>query len=153
MCLMGTSVFLRGWTQSSCASRQGSEVGYMKTQRGNRIPLFASTALLLALLTAPIAFGQVFGRISGTAKDPTGSVVPSVSVTAASAETGIKSTTLTDAQGFYAFPSLPVGHYDVQASASGFKDFAVTGLTLDVNSALQVDIPLTLGSQAEHISV
>jgi Carboxypeptidase regulatory-like domain len=125
----------------------------MKTQRENRIHLFASAALLLALLTASIAFGQVFGRISGTAKDPTGSVVPGVSVTATSAETGIKSTTLTDAQGFYAFPSLPVGHYDVQASASGFKDFAVTGLTLDVNSALQVDIPLTLGSQSEHISV
>src|SRR5215471_8246348 len=125
----------------------------MKTQRGYQIYLFASAALWLALLSAPIAFGQVFGRISGAAKDPTGSVVPGVSVTAACTETGIKSTTLTDAQGFYAFPSLPVGHYDVQASAAGFKDFAVTGLTLDVNWALLVDIPLTLGSQTEHISV
>src|SRR4029077_2371323 len=120
---------------------------------GNRIRLFASAALLLALLSAPMAFGQVFGRISGTAKDPTGAVVPGISVTATSTETGIKSTTQTDVQGFYAFPSLPVGHYDVQASASGFKDFAVTGLTLDVNSALLADIPLTLGSQTEHISV
>src|SRR5215470_246353 len=125
----------------------------MKTQRGNRIYLFASAALLLALLSAPVAFGQVFGRISGTAKDPTGSVVPGVSVTATCAETGIKSLTITDAQGFYAFPSLPVGHYDLRASASGFKDFAVTGLTLDVNSALLVDIPLSLGSQSERVTV
>src|SRR5215470_15787921 len=99
----------------------------MKTQRGNRIYLFASAVLLLALLSAPMAYSQVFGRISGTAKDPTGSVVPNVSVAATCTETGIKSTTLTDVQGFYAFPSLPVGHYDVQASASGFKDFVVTG--------------------------
>src|SRR5438105_4275918 len=125
----------------------------MKTQRGNRIYLYATAALLSALLSGPIAFGQVFGRISGTAKDPTGSVVPAVSVTATCTETGIKSTTQTDVQGSYAFPSLPVGHYDVQASASGFKDFAVTGLTLDVNSALLVDIPLTLGSQSEHVTV
>src|SRR4029077_6434670 len=150
---MKPGVFSGAARNQFCASRQGSEVRYMKTQRGNQIYLYATAALLLALLSGPIAFGQVFGRISGTAKDPTGSVVPGVSVTATCTETGIKSTTQTDVQGFYAFPSLPVGHYDVQASASGFKDFTVTGLTLDVNSALSVDIPLTLGSQAEHISV
>ena len=71
----------------------------MKIQRGNRICRFASAALLVALLSAPIAFGQVFGRISGTAKDPTGSVVPGVSVTATNTETGIKSTTLTEVAG------------------------------------------------------
>ena len=124
----------------------------MKTQL-RKIYRVAGAALLLALLSAPVAFSQVFGRISGAAKDPSGSVVPGVAVVATCTETGIKSTTLTDVQGFYAFPSLPVGHYDVRASASGFKDFAVTGLTLDVNSALLVDIPLSLGSQAERISV
>src|SRR5262252_2137249 len=125
----------------------------MKTQRGNRIYLFGGAVLVLALLSAPVAFGQVFGRISGTVKDPAGAVVPGVAVIAVSTETGIKSTTVTDIQGFYSFPSLPVGHYDVQASAAGFKDFVVTGLTLDVNSALLVDIPLTIGSPTEHISV
>src|SRR5947209_18586725 len=104
----------------------------MKTQLRIRIFLFAGVALLLVLLSTQVAFGQVFGRISGTAKDPTGSVVPSVSVAATCTETGIKSVTLTDVQGFYAFPSLPVGHYEVRASAPGFKDFGVTGLTLDV---------------------
>jgi hypothetical protein len=125
----------------------------MTIQLGNRICRFAIAVPLLALLSAPIAFGQVFGRISGTAKDPTGAVVPGVSVTATCTETGIKSTTQTDVQGFYVFPSLPVGQYDVKASASGFKDFDVTGLTMDVNSALLVDISLTLGSATEHVSV
>ena len=81
----------------------------MKIQRGNRICRFASAALLLALLSAPIAFGQVFGRISGTAKDPTGAVVPGVSVTATCTETGIKSTTQTDVQGFTSFLRSPWG--------------------------------------------
>src|SRR5262249_1643190 len=125
----------------------------MKMQRTNGIFLLASAVLLLAFLNAPLAFGQVFRRISGTPKDPTGSAVPGVSVTATCTETGIKSTSQTDVQGFYAFPSLPIGHYDVRASASAFKDFAVTGLTLDVNSALLVDIPLSLGSQSERVTV
>src|SRR2546430_14599881 len=122
---MAAPVFLQGCTQSSCASRQGSEVRHMKTQRGNRIYLFASAALLPALLCAPVAFGQVFGRISGIAKDPTGSVGPGGSVTATCTETGIRSTMVTDGQGLYAFASLPVGHYAGQSSASGLKRITV----------------------------
>ena len=89
-------------------------------------------------LCAQITWADVFGRISGIANDPTGAVVPGVAVTATCTETGIKQTAQTDAQGFYAFPSLPVGHYDVEARQPGFQNFRVTGLTLDVNSALLV---------------
>jgi Carboxypeptidase regulatory-like domain len=108
------------------------------------------TALLLLVfcIGVQVAWGDTFGRIAGTAKDATGAVIPGVTVTAACVETGIKQTTKTDAQGFYAFPSRAVGHYDVQASQAGFKDFQVTGLTLDVNSALTVDLPLSVGEQS-----
>jgi hypothetical protein len=97
-----------------------------------------------------MACGDIFGRISGTAKDATGAVIPGVAVTAACVETGIKQTTKTDAQGFYAFPSLAVGHSDVQASQAGFKDFQVAGLTLDVNSALTVDLPISVHTYSEN---
>jgi len=112
-----------------------------------------TAGLLLCCVGDHLAWGDIFGRISGVAKDATGAVVPGVRVTAACIETGIKQTTQTDAQGFYAFPSLAVGHYDVQASQAGFKDFQVTGLTLDVNSAFTVDIPLSVGEQSQHVSV
>lgn len=112
-----------------------------------------AAGLVLFCLGVQVARGDVFGRISGTAKDPTGAVVPSVTVTAVCTETGIKQTTQTDGQGFYVFPSLAVGHYDIATSQAGFKDFRITGLTLDVNSALTVDLPLTVGSQTEHVTV
>ena len=118
-----------------------------------RLSLWTSVALLLSCMSAPVAFGQVFGRITGTATDQTGAVIPGVTVTATNTETGIKQTTQTDAQGLYAFPSLQAGHYDVQSSQTGFKDFSVTGLTLNVNSALMVDIHLEVGAQSEHVSV
>jgi hypothetical protein len=112
---------------------------------------WAPMGLFLLCLSAPLAWCD--GRISGTAKDPTGAVVPEVQVTAVCTETGIRQLTSTDMQGFYAFPSLPVGHYDVHAVHQGFKEFQMKGLTLDVNSALQVDVPMELGQQTQQVSV
>ncbi len=112
---------------------------------------FQAAGLFLLCVSAPLAWCD--GRISGTAKDPTGALVPGAAVTAVCTETGIRKMTVTDNQGFYAFPSLPVGHYDVNAIHAGFKEFKVTGLTLDVDSALQVNIPLELGQQTQQVSV
>jgi hypothetical protein len=125
----------------------------MTIQHNSSLQSWASVGLVLFGLGVQMVWGDVFGRISGTAKDPTGAVLPGVAVTATCLETEIKQTTRTDAQGFYAFPSLAVGHYDVEASLPGFKDFKVSGLTLDVNSALMVDIPLTLGERTQRVSV
>ncbi len=123
----------------------------MKIARISFLPIRIPVWLFLFCLSAPLAWSE--GRISGTARDPSGAVVPGVQVTAVSAETGIRQSTVTDVQGFYAFPSLPVGHYDVNAVHAGFKEFKVTGLTLDVNSALQVDVPMELGQQTQQVSV
>jgi len=99
----------------------------------------------LVCLAVSIVWGAVTGRISGTVKDPTGAVIPNAQITALETQTGIKTGGRTDSAGFYSFPSLPVGHYELEVRASGFRDFKQTGLILDVNTALTVDIPLELG--------
>jgi hypothetical protein len=73
----------------------------------------AAIAAVLFCLCAQLAFGAVTARISGTVKDPTGAVVPGAGVTALETRTGIKTASKTDSAGFYSFPSLPVGHYDL----------------------------------------
>jgi hypothetical protein len=110
-------------------------------------------AALLGLGGWLVTWGAVTARISGTVKDPTGAVVPGAQVTALETQTGIKSSTVTDSAGFYSFPSLPVGHYDLEVRTSGFKDFKQTGLVLDVNTALTVDIPLELGEASQEVTV
>src|ERR1700686_3845733 len=100
------------------------------------IPLF----LLLALLTAQaIVFAATTGSISGTIKDPSGGVIPGVALTATNPATGIQSRTMTDGKGFYSFPSLPVGRYDLKVEHEGFHEQDRKGLTIDADSALQVD--------------
>src|SRR5580658_7772054 len=60
------------------------------------------------------AWGSVGGSISGTVTDPSGAVVPKATVTATNTDTGIKQSVASDEKGFYSFPSLPVGHYDLE---------------------------------------
>src|SRR5947208_798838 len=105
-------------------------------------------AALCLLLIQPLS-AEVTARVAGTVKDPSGSVVAGVSVTAQNTETGVKQTTVTDEAGFYAFPALAVGHYELNVRQRGFKDYRQTGLTLDVNTALRIDVTLELGSQTE----
>ena len=114
----------------------------------------AATALLICLcLSAIPTFAAVTARISGTVKDPSGAVVGGASVTAIDTDTGIKEGVRADAQGFYSFPSLPVGHYDIEVQASGFKVYRQKGLLLDVNTALTVDVALELGSASQEVTV
>ena len=109
--------------------------------------------ICLYLLSQALVWGSVAGNISGVVKDPSGAIIPGVTVTALHTETGIKEVVHTNAQGFYEFLSLPVGHYDIEAQQQGFKDYRETGLVLDVNTALKIDISMALGQVSEQVSV
>jgi hypothetical protein len=110
-------------------------------------------SVLLLSIGAPSLFAAVTARISGTVKDPTGALVPGAQLTALEIQTGIKTQTKSDAAGFYSFPSLPVGRYDLDVKASGFKDVKQTGLVLDVNTALTIDVLLELGEASQEVTI
>lgn len=112
-------------------------------------------ALLSVAILAGVSFvfASVTGSISGTVTDASGAVVPGVSVSALNTQTGITQTATTDARGFYAFPSLPVGHYQIDARQKGFKDYRQTGLVIDVNTELRVDASLQVGNTTQEVTV
>lgn len=114
-----------------------------------RVPVF----ILSFLLLAATAQAGVTGSISGTVTDPSGGVVVGASVVALNVETGVKSSTQTNGQGFYSFPSLPIGRYSIQIQAQGFGEFEETNLILDVNTALRVDATLKMGTITEKILI
>jgi outer membrane receptor protein involved in Fe transport len=114
-----------------------------------RVPAFVLSFLLLAAT----AYAGVTGSISGTVSDPSGGVVVGASVVALNVDTGVKSTTQTNGQGFYSFPNLPIGRYSVQIQATGFAEFQVTNLIVDVNNALRVDATLKMGAITEVVSI
>src|ERR1017187_4469324 len=109
--------------------------------------------VILLLLATRMVWGGVTASISGTVTDPTGAVIPNAAVTAHNTETGIDSPTQTNTQGFYSFPALPTGHYEVKITAAGCQEFRETGLVLDVNTALRVDAAMKVGSVNQEVSV
>jgi hypothetical protein len=58
-----------------------------------------------------------------------------------------------DRLGFYSFPNLPVGHYDLTISASGFGTQRKADLMVDTDSALRVDTMLEMGARADAVTV
>lgn len=93
------------------------------------------------------------GDILGTVTDPRGAAVPGAKVIATDTATGVAQTLQTDPQGFYSFQNLPVGRYDIEVDASGFKPIRDTGVILNVNSKVAVDLSLVIGERTEAITV
>jgi len=117
------------------------------------MPLPVPLILTLLLMLPTVNQAAAGGRISGTVNDPAGAVVPKAMVIATNTETGVQQTVLTNDAGTYSFPSLPVGHYNLDITAGGFRPYRRTGITLDVNSSLLVDAVLEVGANKETITV
>ena len=115
---------------------------------------FVAVTLLTGAILAPLSFAQEStARLLGTITDPTGAVIPHVSVVAKNLATGLERKTLSNESGDYSIPLLPIGQYTVTVESAGFKTSTITGLTLQVNQEARVDIKLRLGSAAESIQV
>jgi hypothetical protein len=91
---------------------------------------YVAGAILLSLLTAVLAFSQN-AQLAGIVTDPSGALVPGVTITVTNTDTGVVTTTLTNEAGAYSFPSLQPGKaYRVTASLPGFQTQTVTAIEL-----------------------
>ena len=118
--------------------------------------LTVKTALLTALwflfLLNP-ARADVGGKITGIVTDQTEAVIAGATVVAVNTTTGVKQTTKTDQQGSYSFPVLPVGEYQIEVTADGFKLNKTKGLAVDINTALTADVTLQVSDQNLTVTV
>jgi hypothetical protein len=100
------------------------------------------------------SFGQtVRGTILGTVTDSSGAVVRGAKVTATQTATGLTRTEVTNAEGEYSIPQLPVGPYMVTGESPGFKKTERSGIELRVDDRLRIDITLALGAVSETVAV
>ena len=103
-------------------------------------------ALLLGLFVVGVAQAQVIsGDLVGTILDKSGAAVPNASVTATNADTGVKYTATANATGEYRFGNLPVGYYNVSATAASFATTTINGFHVELNrtSTLQITLEVT----------
>jgi len=149
-------IFVPSQTPTETSRQAERAMGSRKRVRSDRrrsmmplvLPLFA-----VLLLFCGSALGSVTASISGTVTDTSGAAIVGAAVTATSVETGIAQTLHTNQQGYFTFPSLALGHYDVAVQQSGFRPFRETGVLLDVNSAVTVDVVMQVGDVKEAVTV
>lgn len=142
------STRIRLGVAARCSGKRELE---LPTPNPRSVHLFLILTLLLRFPT--MTHAAVGGSISGTVKDHSGAVVPKATVTATNTDTGVRQVVTTNGTGSYSFPSLPVGHYDVNIAAAGFKPYQRASITVDVNGNLFVDAVLELGESSEAITV
>lgn len=105
-------------------------------------------------LLATLASGQVnTGTISGHVVDPNGAAVPQAKVQLLEQQTGLSRSALADESGFYIFPLVSVGVYQIGVEAPGFKTSEHPGIRLEVNQNLTVPVKLELGTVTETVLV
>jgi hypothetical protein len=110
---------------------------------------------LVVVSLSAVTFGQnVTGTISGTVSDSKGGVVPNVKVTVTNTDQKVDvRAVMTDEHGQYVAALLPIGHYSVTAEITGFKKVTQTGVVLNVNDKLAINITLEVGAVSETVSV
>jgi hypothetical protein len=103
--------------------------------------------------TRSLAQAVAIAEVSGTVSDPTGGAVAGAQVKITEVDKQQVRTTVTDPQGHYTLPNLPVGPYQLEVKADGFKSYIQSGITLQVGNSVQLNVVLQLGSLSESVSV
>jgi len=126
--------------------------------------LLKSSSPVVKTLLSLLAFAFLFavtsflraatgGSISGAVTDRSGAVVIGAVLKLVNTAQHTTYSAVSDKQGFYTFPNLPVGHYDLDITATGFNPQRKTDLTVDADSALRVNASLEVGTRSDVVTV
>ncbi len=115
------------------------------------------TLLLCVVLVLPASlslYGQsTYGTVDGTVTDSSGAVVADAKVTLTNTGTQEKRTQDTGGAGLYSFVNVEPGQYRLDIEKSGFKHFARTNVTVQVQQETHIDATLPVGQATETVEV
>jgi hypothetical protein len=109
--------------------------------------------LTILALAIPCLAQETTATLLGTATDPSGAVLPNVTVRVTNLATNTSRETRSDTSGAYSLPFLPAGDYAVTATLAGFQAQKVERITLQVQQAARLDFQFKVGDVNESISV
>src|SRR5436309_10116738 len=112
-----------------------------------------SSLFLISSGSTAFAQGGVTATVRGTVTDPTGAVLPGVSVAIINPGTGAARETATDARGGYLVAGLFPGTYELKVELSGFKTFDRKNIVLSPNDSRGIDVVLEVGAVTERVEV
>ncbi len=120
-----------------------------------RVGIWLAFFLCTLAISAPALLAQTpgTGALTGTVTDQSGGVVPNVTVTLTSVDTGQVRATMTGSDGAYSFNLLPPGNYSVKFDAKGFESVEVPSVTIVVTETEVLNRSLAVGTQTQSVTV
>src|SRR6202795_474096 len=123
----------------------------MYLKRFSATVLFVFAALLLPV--SPVLGQTLKGTILGTITDASHAVIPAVAVNLTEVNTNFRRTETTNESGFFAFANLDPGTYRIDVEQTGFRKIARTGILLDANTTVRIDLELAPGDVTQTVDV
>jgi hypothetical protein len=116
------------------------------------------TSVLLLVCTlawspAPVNAQAVYGSISGSIVDASGSAIPGATVTVTSVDRKTSDTVVTNESGRYLKERLLPGPYEVKAELVGFKTAVFPDIVVNVDTQTKLDVKLEIGQVSESVTV
>lgn len=116
----------------------------------NIVAVLCPVSLIFA---APAIHAANGGSITGTVTDASGAIVVNAQLTLVNTAQQTRWHVVSGKQGLYAFPSLPVGQYELLIESPGFSSQKRAEIAVDTDAAIRVDIRLGIAERDETVAV
>ena len=118
-----------------------------------KLGALSSLAMFLLLATGQLPAQITGGSVVGIVTYPSGSVLPNAQVEATNLGTNVVSRTVTNAEGYYEFPLLPVARYVLNVQVQGFQRATTAEIELHAGTKPRIDFKMILGQVTETVEV
>jgi hypothetical protein len=118
-----------------------------------RLTLLSILIPAAGFFVSPVAAQVATGNIRGTVLDASEAVIPNAIVVLTNISTGFTRSVTCNERGDFDAPSMPLGDYQIAASAGGFQKKIITGITLQVDQTAVFRIVLQPGAVNEVVQV
>ncbi|HEX5081834.1 MAG TPA: TonB-dependent receptor, partial [Blastocatellia bacterium] len=120
--------------------------------------LISGASLLLALALfcalATTAYGQSYqGGLRGSLHDSGGNALANVTLSLINEATRVARTTVTNSSGEYVFDRVDPGRYKLEATSSGFKKLERSGVVIETQQQLLLDLVMEVGAVTETVVI
>lgn len=126
--------------------------------RGSLPRYFPALAILaiFAITATPFASAQtqaINGSIRGRVTDPAGAAIPGATVVVDNVATNFSREVVSNDEGYFVIPNLPIGTYTVTVKKEGFETQRRPGVVLDAGTEAVIDTPLKVGAVSTTVEV
>jgi outer membrane receptor protein involved in Fe transport len=109
--------------------------------------------LWLVYIGALHAQTAITGAITGYVQDSSGAVLTGATVEVTNTATAVTDQTVTNLAGLYRFTGLVPGIYSISVKKTGFEQVIRPDITVDVGTAVPIDVMLPVGSATTTVTV